>query len=145
MKIDTIEEMWDEDKQLDLTDLTGETMNSPVLHHKYYKLYTQQNLKLQKMLADFKILRRDLTSYYKGEMDQYELDERGWNPQPLKILRQDIKQTVDDDDEIIKFELKVAYQDEMVKKLKDILTQISNRRWDIKNIIDYEKFKAGAL
>ncbi len=39
----------------------------------------------RKMKAEYKKLFKLKTEYYRGELDDTELKQFGWNPQPLKI------------------------------------------------------------
>ena len=77
-------------------------------------------------------------------MDQDELKLRGWKPNPLKILRQDIERYVESDKEVIQLSLRIAYHESMAKYLEDIVKQINGRNYIIKNIIDWAKFTNGS-
>jgi len=145
MTYDELYEMWERDNTIDITNLSGESANIPKLHNKYYKLYVEQSLKLRKMKTDYSKLKKLKTEYYKGELDKAELDELGWTPQPLKILRQDIPSYLEADDDIIHQSLRLGMQEELVDYLEEIIKNINNRGFQIKGVIDWEKFKVGAI
>jgi hypothetical protein len=81
--------------------------------------------------------------YFSGSMDEEELKTRGWKPNPLKILRNDLDKYIQSDKEIINLSLKIAYHEERANYLESIVRQISNRNFIIKNMIDWAKFQAG--
>mgnify|MGYP003642521522 FL=1 len=99
---------------------------------------------MRKMKTDYKKLHKLKTEYYRGELDISELKQYGWQPQPLKILRQDIPSYMDADDDIIEASLKIGAQEQKVEYLESIIKQINNRGFQIKSIIDWERFRTGA-
>ena len=72
-----------------------------------------------------------------------EMREYGWEPLPLKILRQDIPTYVDADQDIINKSLRIGYQESMVDYLESIIKQITNRGFQLKTIVDWERFRTG--
>lgn len=144
LKYEKIEQMWAEDKELDTADLTGELVNIPILYDKYYVLCIKETLILKKLKNDLISLEKDKKSYFLGEMDEYDLIEKGWPPQPLKILRQDILEHIKADPDVQTLVLKVALQEEAVKYLENITKRIIDRGYHIKTILEFEKFKTGA-
>ena len=57
MKLEQIEEMWEKDCQIDMTNLSSEARNIPQLHAKYYKIYIREKMLLRKQHADYKKLK----------------------------------------------------------------------------------------
>ena len=144
MDIEDINKMWAADSQIDTTNLINESTNIPKLHNKYYMLYVKESLRTKKLKSELTELEKAKTEYYNGSMDEIDLRQRGWKPNPLKILRQDIDRYVESDGEIIKLCLLIAYHDAATKYLEDIVKQLNNRNYIIKNIIDYMKFTLGS-
>ena len=72
-----------------------------------------------------------------------DLQEKGWEQQPLKILKTDLPQYIGSDGDIIKMNQKIAYQKEKIEFLESVIRTINNRGFQIKNAIDWEKFKVG--
>jgi len=71
--------------------------------------------------------------------------EKGWKLPPKgRILKSDAGQYVDADSDVIALNLKLAYQQEKLELLADIIKTISNRGFHIKSAIDWERFKVGA-
>ena len=144
MKIEDIIESWEKDCSVDTINITNESANTPKLHNKYFKIYMGEGYLLKKMKADYKKLYKLKTEYYKGELDVTELAQFGWEPQPLKILKQDIPSYLEADDDIIESSLKIGAQEQKVSYLEAILKMIGNRGFQIRAIIDWERFRTGA-
>lgn len=145
MKIEEIYEMWAKDSEIDQTNVSGESANIPKLHNKYFRIYMEEGMKLKQFRAKYKQLKLLKEQYYRGELDISELQEYGWEPQPLKILRQDIGTYIDADKDIIDLSLKVGMQEEKVNYLEAIIKMISNRGFQLKTIVDWERFRTGAM
>lgn len=143
MKIDEIFEQWEQDSKIDPTNLSAASLEIPRLHHKYFKMFSQERLLFKKMEQDAKALHRLKVEYYAGTIDQETLTEQGWEPNPLKILKSDIPTFIDGDDDIIKSNLKLAMQKEKVELLEAIIRTLNNRGFLIKNSIDWQRFQAG--
>jgi hypothetical protein len=72
------------------------------------------------------------------------LSEYGWEPQPLKILKSDVPSYVDSDKDVINLSLKIGTQQEKVDYLESIIRMITNRGFQLKTIVDWERFRTGA-
>jgi hypothetical protein len=144
MKLDEIVGAWSKDCEIDQTNISNESANIPKLHNKYYLMYMQEGMKLRKMKADMKKLNKLKQEYYRGELGPEELRQYGWEPQPLKILRGDVPSYVEADDDIIEMSLKIGMQEEKVEYLESIIRQVSNRGFQLKTIVDWERFRTGA-
>lgn len=145
MKLEELYESWSKDCEIDMTNISSESSNIPKLHNKYMMIYMQEGLKLKKLKTDYKQLKLLKEQYYKGELDISELNEYGWSPQPLKILRQDIPSYIEADNDIVKLTLKIGLQESVVDYLESIIRQISNRGYQLKTIVDWERFRTGAM
>ncbi len=145
MKIEQIYEMWSKDSEIDQTNVSGESANIPKLHNKYFRVYMEEGMKLKQLRAKYKQLKLLKEQYYKGELDSEELKDYGWTPQPLKILRQDISTYLDADNDIIDQSLKIGMQEEKVNYLEAIIKMVSNRGFQLKTIVDWERFRTGAM
>ena len=145
MKIEDIIELWSKDCEIDQTNVSNESANIPKLHNKYYQIYMHEGLRLRKMKGDHKLLVKLKSEYYRGELSMEDLNEHGWDPQPLKILKGDIPTYVDADKEIIDSSLRVGMQEEKVDYLENIIRMISNRGFQLKTIVDWERFRTGAM
>ena len=145
MKIEEIYEMWAKDSEIDQTNVSGESANIPKLHNKYFRVYMEEGMKLKQLRAKYKQLKLLKEKYYRGELDITELQQYGWEPQPLKILRTDISTYIDADQDMINLSLKVGMIEEKVNYLEAIIKMISNRGFQLKTIVDWERFRTGAM
>lgn len=144
MNINDLYEMVKKDLEIDKTELDTESLKTPQLHNKYLILHSQEKLKLEQLLSQRKITRRDKWLYYTGKMSEEELESRGWEPFDLVILKTDVDRFIDADDEIIKIGAKITLQQELVNYLESIVKLISNRQWNIRAALDWIKFTQGA-
>lgn len=65
-------------------------------------------------------------------------------PFDLKLTtKEEISMFIDADEEIRKVQYKIAYIEQTLAFLESVLKQINNRTFQIKNAIEWEKFKNG--
>jgi len=144
MTLDEIFELWGEDTQIDRTELGNAALELAKLHHKYYRIFSQERLIHKKLEADMKQLKLDKLEFYVDGPTEEQI-EKGWKLPPKgRILKSDAGQYVDADSDVIALNLKLAYQQEKLELLADIIKTISNRGFHIKSAIDWERFKVGA-
>jgi len=144
MKIEDIIVMWQSDSKIDETELSRESLNIPILHGKYLKHFSDERLKLRAFKMKQKQLQQRLMDYYRGDLNNPEdLAELGREPYPYKRLKQDINYYVDSDDEMVQLNTKIAYQQEMVDVLEEIIKAINSRGYVIKNSLDFLRFTSG--
>lgn len=143
MKFDDIMSTWEQDSRMDDTELGAESLKIPLLHHKYYKLYVQEALQLKAFEQEYKSLYRLKYEYYMGVLDQETLAEKGWDPNPLRILKQDLSIYIDSDEDLQRVQAKIDIQKQKASFLESAIKTITNRGFLIKNAIDWERFKVG--
>tara|TARA_B100001093_G_scaffold428983_1_gene424028 strand:- start:18866 stop:19300 length:435 start_codon:yes stop_codon:yes gene_type:complete len=143
MTMEEIMEAWSNDSNIDRTELGEESLKIPQLHSKYYKMFSYERLKLRKLEIDYKRLYKQKWDYFQGHMDHTELNELGWEPNPLKIIKQDLSLYIDSDNQIIEHNMKTALAKEKVDFLENVIKSLVNRGFNIKSAIDWEKFKVG--
>ena len=144
MDIESIKRMVDQDMKIDDLNLDLESLKTPQLHSKYLNLLHDESLSLHKATIEQKELRRLKWEYYLGKMDQETLDEKGWQPFGLKILRTDIDVYLESDKDLLRMEARIHYLKEKVKYIESVLQSIGRRGWDIKSAIEWKKFMSGA-
>jgi len=144
MKIEDIISMWQEDVKIDETELSRESLNIPLLHGKYLKHFSDERLKLRALKMKHKQLSTRLADYYRGDLNNPEdLAELGREPYQFKRLKQEVSHYVDSDSEMIQLNTKVAYQQELVDILEEIIKAINTRGYVIKNSLDFLRFTSG--
>ena len=66
------------------------------------------------------------------------------NPSPFKVRdKDDLKLYLDADEKLKNLSLKREYYDMMLRYTEEILKQISNRTYQIKNAIEWRRFTSG--
>lgn len=140
MLVDEIAEMWIKDAVIDDVELDTESLKVPTLHAKYLRILYQEKLKLKSLLIKKKTMSRVLGEYYRGDLNSPEdLREIQREPWSRTVLKQDLGNYVDSDKDMIKLLTRVSYQEEVVSLLEDIIKNINNRGFQIKNSIDWRK------
>lgn len=143
MKIDDIFELWNTDSKIDRTELGDESLKIPQLHHKYFKIYSNERLILRKLEADMKQLKLTKYEFY-TQGPTKETQEKGWELPPSgRILKSDASSYIDADQDIVNLSLKIGMQQEKIDLLDSIIRTLNNRGYNIKSAIDWEKFKVG--
>lgn len=133
--------MWEKDSQIDPDNLHNESLKIPQLHSKYYTLYNTITLLREKARDTYHRVKLERCNYYTGKAPAEVYVEE---PFPYKIREKDVLQRhLDADEKLSTIDLKVRYYDVMLKFLEEIIKTISNRTFQIKNAIEWNKFQAG--
>jgi hypothetical protein len=136
---------WAEDNTIGI-HLDEDSRRTPLLHAKYLELLSNAKLLLKRAEFSQKTLLKQKWLYYNGKMDQEEVVELGWNPDPfngLKILKGELEYYYDADPEIQKSEEKIQYYKTLVETLTEIVSNITWRHQTIGNIIRWKQFESG--
>ena len=133
--------MWEKDSQIDPDNLHDESLKIPQLHSKYYTLYNTITLLREKARESYAKVRLERYNYYTGKATAEVYVEE---PFPYKVREKDaIQRHLDADDKMNKIDMKIKYYDVMLKFLEEIIRAVSNRTYQIKNAIEWNKFQAG--
>ena len=112
------------------------------LHIKYLQFLTENSLKLKKANGELAVLKRNKWIYYTGKASEDVYKEKG--DFPLKLKTKDEERTfIEADEEIQKKKTEVEYYETVVDYLQEIVKQIGQRNFQIKNAIEWRKFEAG--
>ena len=140
---------WVEDSEVDFqfknkqytTDLGKLSLEIPFQHNKYLNHYT--DLTQVKTSLEFQVrkLVRDKREYYGGEADAKTYAEKPFGAS-IKTSEK-MKTYLESDEDIIALEAKIKYIDQMLYFLDSVMRQISNRGFQIKSAIEWEKFING--
>ena len=134
MNLDTLNDMWDKDSQLDDEKLDHDSLAIPKLHAKYLRLYNNFVTLRDQAELDVKRTYRDRWEYYTGKSEK---------PFPMKLIKTDVAIYLEADQEYQKSVLKAKYLNQMVESIKTILSAINNRSFHIKNAVEFAKFLKG--
>ena len=141
MNLEKIQEMWERDSQIDPDNLHDESLKIPQLHSKYYTVYNTITLLREKARESYAKVRLERYNYYTGKATAEVYAEE---PFPYKVREKDaIQRHLDADDKMNKVDMKIKYYDVMLKFLEEIIRIVSNRTYQIKNAIEWQKFQSG--
>ncbi len=141
MDLEKIQAMWEKDSHIDPDNLHDESLKIPQLHSKYYTLYNTITLLREKAREQYSKVRLERYNYYTGKATAEVYAEE---PFPYKVREKDaIQRHLDADDKMNKIDMKIKYYDVMLKFLEEIIRAVSNRTYQIKNAIEWNKFQAG--
>jgi len=140
MKVDEIIESWKQDSVIDDVDLDREALKIPNLHAKYLKLLFEERVKLRSLNGKRKELKRVLGEYYRGDLNNPEdLTEINREPWGKTVLKNELNDYIDGDNEMVNLNTKIGYYEEVVSVLEEILKALNNRNFQIKNAIDWRR------
>ena len=141
MDLEKIQAMWEKDSHIDPDNLHDESLKIPQLHSKYYTLYNTITLLREKAREQYSKVRLERYNYYTGKATAEVYAEE---PFPYKVREKDaIQRHLEADDKMNKIDMKIKYYDVMLKFLEEIIRVVSNRTYQIKNAIEWNKFQAG--
>ena len=141
MNLEQIQEMWEKDSKIDPDNLHDESLKIPQLHSKYYTLYNTITLMREKARSQYSKVRLERYNYYTGKATAEVYAEE---PFPYKVREKDaIQRHLEADDKMNKVDMKIKYYDIMLKFLEEVIRAVSNRTYQIKNAIEWNKFQAG--
>ena len=143
MKFEEIQKLWSGDCEIDETELSQESVKIPQLHNKYLIFFHDERLRLRTMRFEYSKLLKLKREYYSGRMTAEEMEALEWEPFQFKLLKADIQEYIDADEDIIESKKKSALQEEKVDYLEAIVKGLSNRGYLIKNAIDWKRFTEG--
>ena len=137
MNLETIQSMWEKDSQIDIIKVHEEAARIPSLHAKYWDVYNSVKLLKEKAQTQEATVRLDRYNYYTGKSDPevYQAEPFG-----LKVRdKESLKRYIDADERMQTVVAKIKYYDVMLTYLEDIVKQINNRSYQLKNIIDWQQ------
>jgi hypothetical protein len=142
MKIDDIVEEIGKDSIIDHANLDRESIQIPLIHGKYYKIFIEELRVFKGYEKDYNILKRDQTEYYLGRSSD---EVYKAHPLDMKIIKQDLDLYLDADDRLSTLKAKKDMQKAKVEMVEAFIKTLNNRGFQIKNAIDFMKFKNGGF
>jgi c-di-GMP-related signal transduction protein len=146
IQLEDLIEMWKQDSVIDEMNLDDASRQSASLHSKYLELLSINKLKKKKLEMDFQTLLKDKWLWYNGKMSKAEMDQKGWDYDPmngLKVLKGDMDRFYNSDPDIQKAQAMIDYYKLMIETLEEIMGNIRWRHQNIKNMIEWRKFTSG--
>lgn len=143
MKLEDYQKAWEQDGKIDKDELDVAATQVPLLHAKYWKFYSAERLALKKYNIEHRTLQQKKRLWLLGKMDDEQREALGWPVQQLRILEPAVQKYLDADADVQKLEANVAYIEEKLRFLEDIIKNINNRGYLIRTTVDFLKFKCG--
>ena len=141
MNLEQIQEMWQKDAVIDPDNLHDESLKIPQLHSKYYTIYNTITLLREKARESYNRIRLERHNYYTGKAPAETYVE---DPFPYKVREKDaIQRHMDADEKMSTINMKIKYYDVILKFLEEIIRNVSNRTYQIKNAIEWQQFQSG--
>jgi hypothetical protein len=138
-------EEWAKDCKISPTNLENHNINVPQIHNKYFKGLLYHKDKARVKYGEYKKTERNRWRYYTGKLSKTALDAFGWEPWQENTQKSDVPLYLESDDIVIKSKYEYETHMECVNALEQIIKQINNFNWIIKNQIEILKFKHGQL
>lgn len=142
MDLATITQMWKEDSKVDQVMLDEASLKIPQLHQKYLELLNEFNLLRKKKRQELKRLEHKKTLYYSGKAAPEEYEAEPFN---YKVMKSDVPGWVAVDEQVNKIEMQLEYYDEVTETLREILKQVHQLSYNIKNAIQWRTFTSGGI
>ena len=141
MNLESLQELWKKDSVIDTDLYCEESTKIPQLHMRYMEFHNTFSLMKKERELEMRRLIREKWLYYKGKAPSKVYKEV---PFDLKLTtKEEISMFIESDEDICKLQYKIDYIEQMLTFLDGVLRQIGNRNFQIKNAIDWEKFKNG--
>ena len=138
MDLETIQQMWGKDSKIDDVMLDESSLRIPQLHHKYLTLHNEYTLLMKKARQQLKVMHHKKWLYYSGKEVPDDAE-----PFPYKVIKSDIQNWIGVDDDIMKIEMKIDYYDVVISTLSDILKQVHQMTYHVKQCIEWRRFVNG--
>ena len=148
-RFDKLKEDWAEDSHVDFqfknkqysADLAQVALDIPFIHNKYLNHYTDISQIKTSLEFEVRKLVKEKREYYGGEADARVYAEKPFG-NSIKTSEK-MKVYLESDQEIINLEAKIKFLDQMLYWLDQVMKQISNRGFQVKSAIEWEKFING--
>lgn len=140
MKLEEIQSEAEQDLRFDKNKLVDASIDTPSLVNKYYGyLITEGRI--------LKMIENKLFEVYKELYDYYLhlSPPEAYTAKPFnrKVLKGDVDMYIQADQAYADIVNKIEAQKFKVKYIEEIIKQLNQRTYNIKNIIEFEKFKNG--
>lgn len=142
MKLEDIQAESEKDLLINKADLTAASIDTPVLVNKYYKILIEEARRLKMYEMDQYTIAKNKFDYYMHLAPPEVYANKPFN---RKILKSDVDMYINSDAEYQNHVNKIEMQKYKVKFVEEIIRQLNNRTYLIKNIIEHEKFKNGGF
>ena len=139
MNLESLQELWKKDSVIDTDLYCEESTKIPQLHMRYMEFFNTYALMKKEREIEMRRLIREKWLYYKGKAPSKVYKEM---PFDFKLTtKEEVNMFIESDEDICKLQYKIDYIEQIINFLEGVLRQIGNRNFQIKNAIEWEKFK----
>ena len=144
-KLEQLQTMWAEDAAINSTNVEASILMVPKLHAKYLRELGVQRIKLA--VEDGKHKQALLKAWQFIDEGPSKENMKEWGEKfdinNIPTTQKQKEHHFEADPDVIDANVKLAYQKEIVEFLKEVLKEIGQLQWHIKNLIENRKFLAG--
>lgn len=140
--IDSLVSHWEKDSQIDSTEPGREILRIPVLHNKYNKFMTMHTLAAKKAQYEYAKMKKLKWAYYSGKMSDEDLEKYKWEPFQF-VLKSDISVYIEGDEDLADLAYKESYHKEAATFCQNVMKELNNRTWQLKEYMTHERFIQG--
>ena len=132
--------MWKADSKIDDVLLAEASLRIPQLHQKYLTYLNEFRLQSKKHEQEAKLLEHQRWLYYSGKAPPEDYVDKPFNH---KILKGDVIHWVQVDEDVRRAKLRSEYYYTVIHTLEEILKQIHQMSYNIKNAITWRMYAGG--
>lgn len=133
---------WKVDAAMDRLEPSTELKKIGSLHAKYLTILSTHRQALKTGERKIYKLKRLKTEYYNGRLDQATLAQYGWQQFPY-TLKYELTTYLDGDRDMIHAKQVVGIHEEIVDLCERIIKELGSRTFQLKDIIQWERFISG--
>ena len=126
---------------IDDSELDRESLRTPYLFNKYLKFLVTVSIAYKNVEENYNKMRLEKYHCYTGKADPEVYKNE---PFDLKVMKTDVHMYLDADDDLSKMRKSLEYSKQRIEYVEKTLKNIQDRNWNIKNAIEWRKFKEGA-
>jgi hypothetical protein len=141
-QVDALLDEWKKDAAMDRLEPSTELRKIGSLHSKYLTILSAHRRAFKEGDRKYTKLRKIKYEYYTGRLDQDSLKKYGWQPFPF-TLKADLVTYVDSDPDILNAKAVLGVHEEIVEVTQMIIKELGSRTFQLKDIIQWERFISG--
>lgn len=141
-QVTALMEEWAKDAKMDKLEPSQELKKIGSLHAKYLNILSTHRRALRLCDEKFAKLKRVKHEYYTGRLDAAYLKEQNWTPFPF-TLKGDLATYMESDAHILHAKKVMSVHEDMIDLCERILKEIGSRTFQLRDIIQWERFISG--
>lgn len=142
--VEQVKDEWKEDAPINQLKIGDEVSRLPILHSKYLSYLIEFKAKYSSTNRKLNSLKNIKRRYYRGEFTKADLDQYGWTQwQGLKPSLSELNQLFELDPDINELEEKLEYWKTALITVEYIMKAIQSRGYELKTLLEYQKFMEG--